>query len=255
MNAIWLVAANTFRQTVRQRVFYNVAIFGVGMVLLAMVIGNITYGYPDRVVRSIGLGGVTLALDMLALLVGVTLIHQEVDRKTLFVVLVRPVRRWQYVAGRYLGLVFTLAVTQIGLSIAFFAVLLTVSGHPQLVDAAALGAALPEAAIIGGVGIALSAFSTPLLSAGLGIGFWLIAASTDDFLKLAAKAHDPAAEGMAKAFYYVFPSLARFNFRDLAIYQGLPTLAEYASAFGYGLMYAIVLCAIASAILSRREML
>src|SRR5438067_1870881 len=116
MTPIFIVAANTFRQTLRQRLFYNIFIFGVGMVLLSLVVGNITYGYQHRVVRSIGLSGVALALDLIAILVGVTLIHQEIDRKTLFVVLVRPIGRAQYVWGRYLGLVAALSLTLVGLT-------------------------------------------------------------------------------------------------------------------------------------------
>ena len=84
------VAQNTFRQTLRERLFLNIIIFGVFMILLAMVLANITFGYPDRVVRSIGLSGISIAANLVALLVGVSLIHQEIDRKTLFVVLTRP---------------------------------------------------------------------------------------------------------------------------------------------------------------------
>ena len=86
MNPILVIAGNTLRQTVRQRLFLNIGIFGIGMVLLAMLVGSITYGFPDRVVRSIGLSGVTIAVDLMALLLGVGLIHEEIDRKTLFVV-------------------------------------------------------------------------------------------------------------------------------------------------------------------------
>ena len=123
MNALWMIASNTVRQTVRQRLFYNVALFGVGMVVLAMIVSNITFGFPDRVVRSIGLSGVTFAVDLMALLVGVTLVHQEIDKKTLFVLLTRPLTRWQYVAGRFLGLFLTIVAMTVGLGLAFAAVL------------------------------------------------------------------------------------------------------------------------------------
>jgi ABC-type transport system involved in multi-copper enzyme maturation permease subunit len=253
VSAVFVIAANTFRQTVRQRLFYNVAVFGVGMILLSMVIGNLTYGYPDRVVRSIGLAGVAIATDLVALLVGVSLIHEEIDRKTLFVVLVRPVRRSSYVWGRYLGLVATLALVLAGLSAVFFLTLLSVRGEVRSGDLVALSAALPEAAILGGIGLMLSAFSTPTLSAGIGIGIWIVGAVTDDFIRLTEKSDDPV-RAIAKAAYYIFPSLARFNFREMAIYRTSLTFNEYAGAFGYGIVYCVVLGALASIILTRREM-
>ena len=253
MNAIYLIAANTFRQTVRQRLFYNIAIFGVGMLLLSMVLGQITFGYPDRVVRSIGLSGVNIALDLIALFISVGLIHQEIDKKTLFVVLTRPVHRWQYVLGRYLGLVLALALTLTGLSLFFFATLMLSLGSPLFGDVVALAAALPEAAILAGIGTILSAFSTPTLSAGLGLGVWLASSATDDLLRLTEKS-DQLTRAVAQGAYYLLPSLHRLNFRDFAVYQTPLGAAEVLSAMFYGVCYSAALVALASAILSRREM-
>jgi ABC-type transport system involved in multi-copper enzyme maturation permease subunit len=254
MKAIWIVASNTFRQTVRQRLFYNIAIFGIGMVLLSMVIGGLTYGYADRVVRSVGLAGVAISVDLIALLVGVTLIHQEIDRKTLFVVLVRPVSRGQYVWGRYLGLVSTLIVALVGLSLVFFGTLIMSRGSPVSGDFIALSAAIPESAILAGIGLVLSSFSTPSLSAGIGLGIWIASASTDDFVRLTAP-QGGLAHVLAQISYYIFPSTARFNFREWAIYEHVVSVTDWASAMGYGVVYCVVLGGLASLILSRREMI
>jgi ABC-type transport system involved in multi-copper enzyme maturation permease subunit len=253
MTSVWIVAYNTLRQTLRQRLLYNVAIFGIGLVLVSKVIGDLTYGYADRVVRSIGLAGVAISLDLIALLVGVSLIHDEIDRKTLFVVLVRPVSRAQYVVGRYLGLVATLVLTLFGLSAVFIIALISSRGWPVLGDFIALSASIPESAILAGVGLVLSSFSTPTLSAGIGIGVWIAAASTDDFVRLTQK------EGglihlVARVVYYILPSTARFNFREIAIYDQVVPFADWAGTFAYGVVYCIVLAALASAILNRREM-
>jgi ABC-type transport system involved in multi-copper enzyme maturation permease subunit len=255
MSSVWVIALNAFRQTVRQRLFYNVAIFGIGMLLLAMVVGKITFGYPDRVVRSIGLSGVSLSLDLIALLLGVALIHQEIDRKTLFVVLTRPLRRWQYTLGRFIGLLIALLVAELGLAIVFILTLVAADGEVRFQDIAALMAAFPEAAILGGIGLVLSAFSTPTLSAGVGIGAWIMCTTLDDFVRLAEKAKDPTTIAISKTVSYMLPNLSRFNFRDAAIYDlPLPT-TELLAALFYGLIYVAALVALASGILSRREMI
>jgi Cu-processing system permease protein len=254
MSPILLIAANTLRQTIRQRLYFNIAVFGVGMVLLAMVVGQITFGYPDRVVRSLGLTGVTIAVDLLALLTSVSLIHEEIDRKTLFVVLTRPLSRWQYVVGRYLGLLVAVTLAMTGFGAVFFLVLMAVGGTPTAIDLWALAAAIPEAAILGAFGMVLSAFSTPTLSAGIGLGFWLAAATTDDLMNLTAKSEAPA-RLVATAAYYALPSLARFNFRELAVYGGAVSLPDVLGTLGYAGLYMAGLVALASVILSRREML
>ncbi len=253
MTPIIVVAQNTFRQTVRQRLFFNVAIFGVGMVLLSMVMGQITFGYPDRVVRSIGLSGVTIATDLIALLTAVSLIHQEIDRKTLFVVLTRPIHRWQYVVGRYLGLLFALFLVLVGFAVIFAITLSASRGSITGTDVLALIGIFPEAAILAAFGMLLSAFSTPTLSAGIGLGFWVAASTSDDLVRLTKKA-DLVTKSIAKAAYYVLPSLERFNFRELAVYQKPIAMNDFAISMGYGALYCVGLVALASVVLSRREM-
>ena len=253
MNTIWVIATNTFRQVVRQRLFYNLLVFGLGMLILSVLVGSLTIGYPSRVVRSIGLSGVSVVLDLVALLVGVALIHQEIDRKTLFVVLTRPLQRWQYVLGRYFGLLGVLAAALLGLSAIFLFCLVSMRGDPTAVDVMALLMSLVEAAVLGAAAVVLSSFSTPTLSAGIGIGFWIICATTDDLVRLAQSSGE-AAVNAAKVLSYALPSFARFNLREIAVYaQPLP-VADVVGAAAYGFLYAAFLMAIASVILSKREM-
>jgi hypothetical protein len=150
-------------------------------------------------------------------------------------------------------LVASIALMLAGLSLVFIVVLLLAKGTPTRLDLLALATALPEAAVLGAVGVALSAFSTPTLGTGLGLGVWLIGASTDDFVKLTVD--QGVAHELAKLVSYAFPALARLNFREAAVY-GLPVpLQDYGFAFAYGLLYCAALVGLASTILSRREML
>lgn len=253
MGQILAIATNTFRQTVRQRLFFNVIIFGVFLLLLGMIIANITFGYPDRVVRSIGLSGSVIALDLIALLVGVALIQQEIERKTLFVVLTRPLRRWQYALGRYLGLIATLVLSMLGLGAVYCVVLMMVGGAPSAGDFIALGVGAAEAAIIGGIGLSLSAFSTPTLSAGMGLGIWIASAVTDDLVRLTRDAGE-LPHLLAKVVYYILPSLSRLNFRELVVYQQPIPATDVVSVLIYAVLYSAALVALASTILSRRQM-
>ena len=253
MNAMLLIATNTVRQTIRQRLFYNLVFFGIGMVLLAMTVGNITFGYADRVVRSIGLSGVSITVDLMALLVGVSLIHEEIDRKTLFVVLARPLSRSQYVLGRYLGLLAATFIMLVGLSIVFAIVLTLVRGSLTTLDVVALALAFPEAAILGGIGVVLSCFTTPSLGAGMGLGVWIISTATDDLVRLTQGigiGHD-----ILVAVSWILPSLARLNFREAVVYQQQIAMFDVAAAATYGFVYAGALAALSAIVLSRREMM
>lgn len=252
MNATTLIASNTVRQIVRQRLFYNVVLFGVGLVLFAMIVSNITFGYPDRVVRSIGLSGVSIALDVMALLLGANIVHEEIDRKTLFVLLSRPVARWQYVGGRYLGIAGALMLMTLALTVVFAVVLTIVNGQMSGGDGIALGLAFVEAMVLGSVGVMLSCFTTPTLGVGMGVGAWLIGASSDDLIGLTEG--QGAANVAARVVSYVFPALSRFNFREAVVYDFAIDPTHVLSVAGYGLAYAVAMLALASIILQRREM-
>lgn len=253
MKSMVLIAANTLRQTIRQRLYYNMAVFGVAMTVLSMVIGRVTFGHPDRVVRSIGLSGISVSMDAIAVLLGVSLIQQEVAQKTVFVVLTQPMRRWQYVAGRYLGLCTALTLALFGFVGMFWLTLVSVGGTFGWADAVVFLMALLEAAILAGIAVCFSCFSTPTLSAGMSIGIWLAAATADDLVGLAG-ADNPVGTAVAKAVALVLPNLARLNFREEAIYGYAIAGADVAMVVAYGLLYAGVLVLVAGAIFTRREM-
>lgn len=252
MIQVWLIATNTLRQVVRQRLFYNVALFGIGMVLFSMVVGNLTFGFPDRVVRSIGLSGVSIALNLMALLLSVGLVHDEIDRKTLFVVLTRRLHRAQYVFGRFTGLLLALAISLAGLTVIFAVTLLMARGSLGAADAVALFAALPEAACLAAVGIVLSCYTSPTIGTGVCLGVWIAAASTDDLLVLTKD--DPLQHTLAQGLWYVLPALKRFDFRAAAVYVQSAEWSHALAAAAYGALYSAALVCLASLILTRREM-
>lgn len=252
MTPVWLIASNTVRETTRRRIFYNVVLFGICLVILAMVVSNITFGFADRVVRSIGLSGISIALNVMSLLVATSMVHEEIDRKTLFVLLTRPVSRPAYVAGRYLGLLLTAALMLLALSTIFVSVLYIAGGGITASDVVALGMALGEAALLGAIGLALSCVTTPTLGAGIGLGIWIIGASTDDFVQLTRD--EPVSHAIASTTSFIFPALARLNFREAAVYQAGVDAPLVGWALLYVALYVTAVLGGASLLLSRRDM-
>ena len=253
MKTIYLIASNTVREVVRQRIFANITIFGVVMLVFALAVSNITFGFPDRVVRSVGLAGASIATSLMSLLLAVGIIHREIDRQTLFVVLTRPVARWQYATGRYLGLVAVLLGVVLGFAGVFTLMLGVVGGSPSWADGITFGMCYVEAAVLAGFGLVLSSFSTPTLSAGIGLGFWLACLGVDDLLHLSEKA-SPVIRGLSVCIVYALPSFSRFNFREAAVYGDDVALGTLMWSAGYGLLYAVGFVLLAGAVLERREL-
>lgn len=250
---VYQMASLTLRQVIRQRLFVNVAIFGLFMIVAAVVISNITFGVGARVVRSIGLSGVTVALDLMAILLAVGIVHADIDRKTLFVLFTRPLTRVEYIVGRFFGLSVALLAVLLG-----FGVILALSMNLSRtsftgLDAVVLSMSYVEALILTAFGLVLSSFTTPTVGAGIGLGFWVAISSTDDLVGLASAGEsiDPT---LATALATILPNLSKLDFREFAVRQLEIAPTAPLLAAGYGLLWVLAFLAIASVVLSRREM-
>src|SRR5256886_17491131 len=121
---LWHVAFNTFREAVRDRVLYNLVFFALLLVGCTPLFGKISIGLERIVLVNLGLTAITVFGMVIAIFIGIGLVSKEIERKTLYTVLSRPVRRWEFILGKYFGLAGTLAVNTVFMAVGFFAVLL-----------------------------------------------------------------------------------------------------------------------------------
>src|ERR1700719_2143400 len=129
MSRIVHIAANTFREAVRDRVLYNLIAFALLMSGAAILVGQISIGIEHLVVINLGLTAVSLFGVVIAIFIGIGLVSKEIDKKTLYTVLSRPVRRWEFIIGKFLGLTGTLVVNSLRMAAGVYAALIYVSDH------------------------------------------------------------------------------------------------------------------------------
>src|ERR1700686_2364576 len=132
---IGYIAFNTFREAVRDRVLYNLIAFALLLSGAAILVGEISIDIERLVVVNLGLTAVSLFGIVIAIFIGIGLVSKELDKRTLYTVLSRPVRRWEFIVGKFLGLSGTLVVNTFFMAIGVFGALLYVSHHFQLTDA------------------------------------------------------------------------------------------------------------------------
>src|SRR6202051_2265531 len=132
------IATNTFREAVRDRVLYNLIAFALLMSAAAVLVGQISIQIERLVVINLGLTAVSLFGIVIAIFIGIGLVSKEIDKRTLYTVLSRPVRRWEFIAGKFFGLAGTLVVNAFLMAIGVFAALLYVSHHLQASDGGVL---------------------------------------------------------------------------------------------------------------------
>ena len=266
MNASRCVAMAVFRESVRDRVFYNLVLFAVLLVAASILIGQLTAGQDVKIIKDLGLAATSLFGLFIAIFVGTSLVSKEVERRSVYPLLAKPVRRSEFIIGKYLGLLLTLLVNVAVMSVALYAVLFFLArGVPPNIqavwDAPALDPAMLKAigliyvdlALVTALAVFFSSYSSPMLSAVFTIALYVIGQFNADLKHFDTIVHSPGAAAIGKACYYLLPDFAKFDVK-LAVVHGLPVPASYvAAATAYGVAYIAALIAGAIVIFSRRD--
>jgi ABC-type transport system involved in multi-copper enzyme maturation permease subunit len=246
MNArIGHIASNTFREAVRDRVLYNLIAFALLMSGGAILVGQISIDIERLVVVNLGLTAVSLFGVVIAIFIGIGLVSKEIDKKTLYTVLSRPVRRWEFIVGKFFGLAGTLAVNTFFMAIGVFAALLYVSHRFQASDGwilVALYFIVLQFLIVTALALLFSSFSSPLLSAVFAFSLFIIGSFAEDLRGFAGMAHG-LGRWLATAAAYLVPNLSALNvINSVAHAQPVSSQLILANSI-YALLYAgMALC-------------
>jgi ABC-type transport system involved in multi-copper enzyme maturation permease subunit len=186
------IASNTFREAVRDRVLYNLVAFVLLISGAAILVSQISIEIERLVVINLGLSAVSLFGVVIAIFIGIGLVSKEIEKRTLYTVLSRPVRRWEFIVGKFFGLAGTLVVNTFFMAIGVFGALLYVSHKFTAGDARILVALyfiVLEFLIICALALLFSSFSTPLLSAVFAFSLFVIGSFADDLRGFAGLTH------------------------------------------------------------------
>ena len=212
-NRIGAIAFNTFREAVRDRVLYNLVFFAILMVGAALLFGQISVGIHLIVLVNLGLTAISIFGVVIAIFIGVGLVSKEIDKKTLYTVLARPVRRWEFILGKFFGLVGTLVVNAFCMSLGFFAGVLYLAHTLSRQDinlVIALYFIVLQFVIVTAVALLFSSFSSPLLSAVFAFSLFVIGTFAEDLRAFAALAQGPA-KWIATGMAYLVPNFSALN--------------------------------------------
>jgi Cu-processing system permease protein len=180
LNRIWAIALNTFREAARIRVLYGIVVLVVGANLFAIVLGEMSIREQARVARDVGLAGISLFGSLTAIFLGVFLLYTEVQRRTIHAIVSKPIERWEFVVGKYLGMALVLSVLVALFAIAMIAMLIAQDVGVSAEIARAIVLAWVEVLTVAAIAIFFSSFSTPFLSGIFALAMWVIGRVTPD---------------------------------------------------------------------------
>jgi ABC-type transport system involved in multi-copper enzyme maturation permease subunit len=261
-----LIAVNVFRESVRDKVLYNLVAFAILLIGASYLIGQLTAGQDVKIIKDLGLAATSVFGLFIAIFIGIGLVSKEVEKRSIYSLLAKPINRPQLVLGKYAGLLLTLAVNLSVMALALYAVLAYMGwgASPRLVQAWERPAVDPlmlsaflltfiELSIVTAIALFFSTFSTPLLSAALTFGFFVAGRFSADLRNFDQAVNSPFAVGFARALYWVLPNLASFDVRSQVVH-GQPVSAGYIGLMaGYGALYIAALIVASMVIFSRRD--
>jgi ABC-type transport system involved in multi-copper enzyme maturation permease subunit len=266
MRAISWVAVNVFKESVRDRVPYNLAIFAVLLISSSYLLGQLTAGQDVKIIKDLGLAATAVFGLFIAVFIGIGLVSKEVERRSVYSLLSKPISRSQFIIGKYAGLVLTLAVNVAVMTIALYLVLAYLTyaesaefragwdapgTDPRLLKAIAL--IFVQLMIVTAIALFFSTFSTPLLSAALTFGFYVAGHFNADLRNFDRIVESRTAVWLARGVYHVLPDFSAFDVKTEVVH-GLPVALGYmATTTAYGLAYVAALLVGAVLIFSRRD--
>jgi ABC-type transport system involved in multi-copper enzyme maturation permease subunit len=268
LGRIRLVAWHVFKESVRDRVLYAIGGFAVLLVIAAVLIAQITAGQDVKIIKDLGLAVVELAGMLMSIVIGVGLIAREIERRSIFALLSKPLARWEFVLGKFAGLVMTIVVNMAGMTLALY--LMLAYAHTQMTPAHRLAMEAPvvdprlllamfmialELALLTAVALFFSTFSSStLLSISFTIGLLLAGLFSPDLRQFGSLMDvSPVVAGLVEAVGWAVPSFAAFDIKTQVVH-GLPVPAGYIVWTSvYALLYLATLLTGSMVLFSRRE--
>lgn len=250
------ITLNTFREAVRDRVLYNLLFFVLLLVASAPLFSQISIGMERLIVVNVGLSAISLFGVIIAIFIGIGLVSKEIEKRTLYTILSRPVRRWEFVTGKYCGLVMTLVVNAALMTVGLYLALLITArslGSSDLRLMVAIYFAILEFLIMTAVTLLFSSFSSPILSAIFAFAIFVIGTFAEDLRNFAALSHG-ASGLLATGAAYLVPNFASLNvISRVAHDQGVSSSLIVFNTV-YALLYSAAVTAAAVLIFERRNL-
>jgi ABC-type transport system involved in multi-copper enzyme maturation permease subunit len=248
------IATNVFREVIRDRVLYLVGLFALLMAAAMQLLPQVASVASDKMIVDVGLATIALLSLIVTLFVGTGLVNKEIEKRTVLVLMAKPMSRAEFIVGKHLGLTAVLGVLIGSMGLIYGGLLLA---SKIAVPIGALAIALLflwlEMSLLTAVALLFGVASSSLLATLLTVAIYLMGHSSRDLVKLAKLSENPGLQKAIESLYLILPDLERFNSRNEAVYDALPSLASLGQTAVYGLLYTALVLTGTIVIFSRRQ--
>jgi ABC-type transport system involved in multi-copper enzyme maturation permease subunit len=253
MSRIAAVAFNTFRETVRERVLYNLVFFAILMTLSGLLLQELSIRQDLKIIKDIGLASMDLFGTLIAIFIGVGLVNKEIERRSLYPLLAKPLGRGEFFVGKFLGLSFTLLVNICVMTAGLWLTLAATRQAPEMDLLKAIYPIYLALVLVVALALLFSTLTSPALAAVCTVGV-VLAGRFSDVIKNMRDVAPGVPSWLPTGLYYLLPNFRTFDLKDPVVY-GDPIPAQtllWISA--YAATYAAVLILLGLGAFRRRDL-
>ena len=257
MRRAGVVAWNTFREAVRDRVLYNLLFFALVMMAASIIAGQISIGIEETVLVTLGLSAISMIGLLISVFIGVGLVSKEIDKRTLYALLATPLRRWEFLLGKFGGLVLTLAVNTAAMGLGLFLALVYVKPTFERGDIIVFVAVYfiwLKLALVVALALLFSCFTTPLLAILFTAGIYIVGLYVQELRNLPVEVMSPGMSAFTKWLSYLLPNFQNFNIMALAAHSRQVPGTFIAQNTLYAAVYCTIVLTGAILVFSRRNL-
>jgi Cu-processing system permease protein len=247
------LATNTFREAVRDRVLHSILFFAIAGVLFSLALKDVTIGDQEKVVRSVAQGGIDLFASIIAMFLGISLVWKELDKKTIYTILSKPIPRWMFILGKYLGLMITVVVEVFLLTFVYTVLMTFQQSFPPGVFFVSIGMLIVELMLLTAWATLFSAYSAPTTASAFTLAIFVIGHLADDLWLLGSKSDSQMLEEIVKSLYWVLPNFEALSIREEAVHSREIPWERIGYSISYGVTYTIAVLSAAVFVFQRKD--
>ncbi|WP_427161866.1 ABC transporter permease [Aliinostoc sp. HNIBRCY26] len=256
MTKTLVIAKNVFQEVVRDRILYIIGFYTLALAVASRALPEYAANTEDKMFLDFGIAAMNAICLIVAIFIGTGLVNKEIEKRTILLLISKPVSRAEFITGKFFGLSAVLAVLIASMTVIYL--LFLQFGNVKYAVGSILMATiflLLQIAVITAVAITFGVFTSSLLAVALTFAVYLMGNITQNLVQLSRMSRNIFMEGITQGLYLVLPDLSRLDLKNDAVYglQAMPNPSTLMGNAAYGVIYITMLLAIAIFLFSRRE--
>jgi ABC-type transport system involved in multi-copper enzyme maturation permease subunit len=254
ISRVGTIATNVFREVLRERIIYLTVLFAGSLLLAISLLNEVAGGTENKITLDLGMAGIGLFGLVVAVFVGTNLISKEIEKRTVLMLIAKPISRTELIMGKHLGLSAVLTAMVFSLAIIFFVIMSARNfQYPAGSLLISVGFIALQLSLMAAVALCFGTFTSPLVATMLSFAVYIMGNFSSNLVVLSKTIKNPAVQHLVQGLYLVFPDLSRLDLKNDAVYGILPGTMTLVENAGYGVLYIVLLLSLSVFVFSRQE--